>query len=157
MKAAIGIKDSNSLAVANDLAKLLADENVLYIKTKNAHWNVEGSDFYNKHKFFETQFVELDAIIDKVAERIRSVGHYAPGTLKSFLELTHLTESTESKNDSEGFLKELLMDHESIIIYCREHIRRFVNDYSDAGSADFITGIMEDHEKMAWFIRSHII
>lgn len=156
MKKVIAITDINRQAIADELAKVLADETVLYIKTKNAHWNIEGPDFYDKHKFFEAQFGQLDEIIDSVAERIRSIGHYAPATLKSYLSLTHLTEQTTSKNDSKGFIKELLEDHESIITVLREHIKSFANDYNDLGTSDFITGLMETHEKMAWFLRSHL-
>jgi starvation-inducible DNA-binding protein len=155
MKAEIGVTGLNLKSVANELNILLADENVLYIKTKNAHWNVEGPDFYDKHIFFETQFAQLDELIDKVAERIRTIGHYAAGTLKLYLELTRLTEAGD-KNDSQGYIKELLMDHESVIIRCRENIHRFAEEYKDAGSSDFITGVMQSHEKMAWFLRSHL-
>ena len=157
MKTEIGISDKNREAVASELAKVLADETVLYIKTKNAHWNIEGADFYDKHKFFETQIEQLDEIIDNVAERIRTVGHYAPATLKSYLKLTHLTEATREKNNSQGFIKELLEDHQSIIIVLREHIKSFADDFHDLGTSDFITGLMETHEKMAWFLRSHLI
>lgn len=157
MKTAIGISDENRQKIATELAKVLSDETVLYIKTKNAHWNIEGADFYDKHKFFETQFGQLDEMIDTVAERIRSIGHYAPATLKSYLSLTHLTEQTRESNDSQGFIKELLEDHESIIIILREHIKSFANDFHDLGTSDFVTGLMETHEKMAWFLRSHLI
>lgn len=156
MKTNIGITDTNTQAVANELAKLLADEYVLYTKTRNAHWNIEGKDFYDKHKFFEFQFEQLDEIIDNVAERTRSIGHYAYATLKSFLELTHLTEVNRENNDGNGFLNELLIDHESIIIHCRENIHRFANEYHDTGTSDFITQLMEKHEKMAWLIRSQL-
>lgn len=156
MQTNIGITDENRQAVANELAKLLADEYVLNTKTRNAHWNIEGTDFFDKHKFFETQFGQLDGVIDSVAERIRTIGHYTFATLKSFLSLTHLTEVNREKNDAQGFLNELLTDHESIIIHCRENIHRFANDYKDIGSSDFITQLMETHEKMAWFIRSHL-
>ena len=156
MKAGIGITEINSQAVANELSKILADEFVLYTKTRKAHWNVEGADFYDKHKFFETQFGQIDEFIDKVAERIRSVGHYAPATLKEFLSLTHLTEMSREKNDSHGFIRELLTDHESIIIHLRENINRFATELHDLGTSDFVTGLMEDHEKMAWFLRSHL-
>ena len=156
METNIGITDFHRQAVAKELAKLLADEYVLYTKTRNAHWNIEGADFYDKHKFFEVQFGQLDDIIDSVAERMRSIGHYAFATLKSFLELTHLTEVNKENNDGKGFLNELLIDHESIIIHCRENIHRFANDYKDAGTSDFITQLMETHEKMAWFLRSHL-
>lgn len=156
MKTETGITEANRQAVASELMKVLADETVLYIKTKNAHWNVEGADFYDKHKFFETQFGQLDEFIDSVAERIRSLGHYAPATLKSYLSLTHLSEENREQNDSEGFIKELLEDHESIIIHLRENIKPFADKMNDAGTSDFITGLMENHEKMAWFLRSHL-
>lgn len=156
MKTETGITISHRQAVATALSKLLADENVLYIKTKNAHWNVEGPDFYNKHTFFEFQFRQLDEMIDSIAERIRSIGHYAPATLKMYLSLTHLTELTRELNHSEGFIKELLEDHQGIIIYLRGQIKSFAEDFQDAGSSDFITGIMQIHEKMSWFLRSHL-
>jgi starvation-inducible DNA-binding protein len=156
MKIRIGITEPNRQEVATVMAKILADETVLYIKTKNAHWNIEGADFYDKYKFFETQFGQLDELIDSVAERIRSIGHYSPATLKSYLDLTHLTEQTREKNDSQGFIKELLADHESIIVILREHIKSIANEFHDAGTSDFLTGLMETHEKMAWFLRSHL-
>ena len=117
---------------------------------------IEGEDFYEKHKFFEIQFGQLDEIIDSAAERIRTIGHYAPATLKSYLSLTHLTEANREDNTSQGFIKELLTDHESIIIILREHIKSFANDFHDLGTSDFITGLMETHEQMAWFLRSHL-
>ncbi|MCI9846836.1 Dps family protein [Flavobacterium pectinovorum] len=156
MKANIGITQENISKVADVLAKVLADEFVLYTKTKRAHWNVEGPDFYNKHLFFEQQYDTIDEIVDNVAERIRSLGHYAPATLKDFLALTHLTEELKEKNDSDGFIKELLLDHESIIIYLRENINSIANELQDAGTSDFITGLLENHEKMAWMLRAHL-
>lgn len=156
MEAKIGITKENLAKAAHALNGLLADEIVLYIKTRNAHWNVEGADFHEKHKFFESQYEELDDVMDDVAERIRSLGHYAPATLKSYLELTHLTEQSRAKNDGEGFVKELLADHESIIIHLREKINYFANDLGDAGSSDFVTGLMEKHEKMAWMLRAQL-
>ena len=139
-----------------NLNKILADEFILYVKTRNAHWNVEGTDFYSMHKFFETQYEQLDEIVDNVAERIRSIGHYPVSTLKSFLSITHLTEQIREKNDSQGFIKELINDHESIIMNLRGNINKFANEFQDLGSSDFITGLMEDHEKMAWMLRAHV-
>ena len=156
MKANIGITQENLAEVAHELSKILADEYVLYTKTRNAHWNVEGADFLEKHKFFEGQFEQIDEFIDSVAERIRTIGHYPPATLTSFLALTHLTEVSREKNDSHGFIRELLADHETIIEKIRENINHFTDDFHDAGSTDFITGLMENHEKMAWFLRSHL-
>ncbi len=155
MNTNIGITDANRQQVTNQLAKLLADEYVLYTKTRNAHWNVEGPDFHSMHLFFESQYEELDEIMDSVAERIRSLGHYAPATLKSFLNLTHLTEYSERDNDSMGFMKELLEDHESIIEFIRSNVDAFANTFKDVGTSDFITGLLETHEKMAWMLRAH--
>ena len=156
MEPQIGITKDNLAKVAQVLSVFLADEFILYAKTRNAHWNVEGADFHEKHKFFEAQYEQLDETMDDVAERIRALGHYAPATLKSYLELTHLSEQSRSANDGAGFVRELLGDHESIIIRLRENINQFANDLHDAGTSDFITGLMEKHEKMAWMLRAQL-
>lgn len=155
MKTSIGITEKNTKAVATELSKLLADEYLLMTKTYNAHWNIEGPDFHAAHKFFQSQYEELQENIDNVAERIRSLGHYAPGTMKDFIELAHLSESRKGKNDSAGFIKDLLVDHETLIIQLREYIEMFANN-KDLGSSDFVTGMMEAHEKMAWMLRAHL-
>ena len=151
----IGIPEKDTKEVALELAMLLADENVLYLKTKNAHWNMEGPDFKEKHSFFESQFINLNEIIDELAERIRMLGHFAPASFQTYLGITHLSEKTAEKNDSEGHIKTLLLDHESIIIILRENILKFTSLYHDAGSTDFITKLMQSHEKMAWLLRAH--
>ena len=156
METEIGIKPKNSAAVAQSLNQLLADEHVLYIKTRNAHWNVEGPDFLNMHRFFEEQYKQLEELIDDIAERIRTIGHYAEAKLNTFLRETHLTEDSREPNTSAGFIKALLEDHESIIIHLRENIDTYTEDWGDAGSGDFITGLMEKHEKMAWMLRAHL-
>ncbi|HYE53622.1 MAG TPA: DNA starvation/stationary phase protection protein [Chitinophagaceae bacterium] len=156
MQTEIGIKPRNSAEVARSLNRLLADEHVLYIKTRNAHWNVEGPDFLTIHRFFEEQYKQLEEIIDEVAERIRTIGHYAEGTLEGFLKDTHLTEDTRESNDSLSFMRTLLQDHESIILNLREHIERYEEEWKDQGTADFATGLMKTHEKMAWMLRAHL-
>jgi len=156
MKTTIGITETDRAGVVAILSKILADEYVLYTKTKNAHWNIEGPDFYDKHKFFETQFGELDGIIDNVAERIRTLGHYVDAMLKAFLSVTQFTEQKREKNDSAGYIKELLVDHETLIMSLRGNIPVFANEYNDLGTSDFVTGLLENHEKMAWFLRSHL-
>lgn len=157
MTTTIGIKPEHLALVAQSLNRVLANEHVLYIKTRNAHWNVEGPDFHAMHLFFETQYGQLEEMIDEVAERIRSLGHYAVATMQGFLELTSLTEKSEEKNNSQGFMKELLGDHETIIMHIRESINQYANDWNDAGTSDFVTGLMETHEKMAWMLRAHLV
>jgi starvation-inducible DNA-binding protein len=155
MKANIGITEKDSNAVAVHLATLLADEFVLYTKTRNAHWNVTGADFHAMHIFFEDQYKQLEALIDSVAERMRKIGHYAPATMKQLLEITHLTEYSERTNDGLGYMKDLLSDHESIIEFLRGNITVFAEQHRDFGTSDFITGVMETHETMAWMLRSY--
>ena len=145
MKTTIGIKETNRESVANKLAKILADEYVLYTKTKNAHWNIEGPDFYDKHKFFEAQFGELDDIIDSVADRIRTLGHYVDAMLKAFLSVTQFTDHKREKNDSAGYVKELPIDYETLIMSLRGNIHVFANEYHDLGTSDFITGLLQNH------------
>ena len=156
MKANLGIKQEYMAAVSQSLGSILADEFVLYTKTRKAHWCVTGPDFHSKHLFFESQYQQLEEIIDNVAERIRALGHFPPATLKEYMELTHLTETSREKNDAMGFKKELLNDHESILIHLRENINKYATAFHDAGSSDFITGLMETHEKMAWMLRAHL-
>ncbi|GAA3977640.1 Dps family protein [Pedobacter ginsengiterrae] len=136
MKTNIGLTAQNADAVAVELAKLLANEFVLYTKTRNAHWNVTGDNFHANHIFFESQYQKLDGLIDSVAERMRKIGHYAPATMKIYLELTHLTEYSERTNDGLGYMKDLLADHESIIEFIRGNITPFAEKYKDYGSSD---------------------
>lgn len=156
MEPKIGISAANRKKIAIVLSGILADEFVLYLKTRNAHWNVEGPDFHTMHKFFEEQYDQLDETMDEVAERMRMLGHYAPATLKAYQELTSLSEASRSKNNSAGFIKELLNDHESIIERLRENISKVNDEWKDVGTGDFLTGLMETHEKMAWMLRSHL-
>lgn len=155
MKTNIGIKEKDTAAVAEILNKLLADHNVLYTKARNAHWNVVGPDFHAQHLFFETIYNALAETIDEIAERVRAIGHYAVGSLKEFLELTQLSEEKPSKNDSESYIKALLNDFESVIISIRGNIET-VEKHGDAGTEDFLVGIMEAHEKTAWMLRAHL-
>ena len=151
----IGITPSNTQAVANSLQKLLADEQVLYAKTRNYHWNVEGANFMEMHLFYERLYNELAEVIDEVAERIRIIGHYAQGRLQDFLQQTNLLEG-EYTNDQAEQVANLLADHETIIRYLRNDIDDFEDKYKDVGSADFVTGLLQRHEQWAWFLRSYI-
>ena len=153
MDTRIGVKPEYLQESALLLSKVLADEFILYIKTRNAQWNIEGNNFYQLHKFFEEQYEQLDTIVDEIAERIRNLGHYAPAALKQILELTHFTEEASGRNSN--FIKELLDEHEIIIIHLRENIIQIDNELHDAGTSDFITDLLKTHEKMAWMLRAH--
>jgi len=149
-----GISNSNTQKVADELNRVLADEFVLYLKTLKFHWNIEGRDFHALHIFLEEQYNQLQTIIDAVAERIRKVGHYAKGSMKEFMANASIQEHVATSSISESMITELMADHEHLIRNTRELIDKFEEKYDDAGSADFITGVMKEHEKMAWMLRA---
>ena len=155
MKPNIGIAENHLQPLATILNMLLADEYILYTKTRNYHWNVTGPSFMELHKLFEGQYEQLDEIVDDTAERSRSLGHYSLGTLKQFLAVTRLLEDDKA-TDSKSMLQNLLNDHETIIRILRNDIALTSDQYKDFGTSDYLTGLMEKHEKMAWFIRSYL-
>ena len=150
-----GLSTASSELVARELNQLLADEVVLYIKTLNYHWNIEGEGFHALHVFLEEQYNKLQELIDSVAERIRKVGHYASGSMKEFLKDASLKETGGGKI-TPFMLAELAAGHDAIIRNAREMVNRFMDDYNDAGSSDFVTGLMRDHEKMSWMLHASV-
>lgn len=150
-----GLSAASSELVARELNQLLADEVVLYIKTLNFHWNIEGEGFHAMHVFLEEQYNKLQELIDGVAERIRKVGHYASGSMKEFMKDASLKETSGGKI-TPYMLAELAAGHDAIIRNARELINKFTNDYDDSGSADFVTGLMRDHEKMSWMLHASL-
>lgn len=156
MKPNIGLNNKNRDAVVDILNRLLSDEYVLYTKTRNYHWNVVGPQFNDLHKFFEAQYDELNDIVDEVAERARSLGGPSLGTLKEFLQQTRLKEHPGEYPNAQKMLQNLLADHEAIIRVLREDLVTVGEKYGDAGTNDFLTGLMEQHEKMAWMLRAFL-
>lgn len=151
-----GISGANSKKVADALNQVLADEFVLYTKTLKFHWNIEGRDFHALHLFLDDQYNQLQTIIDSVAERVRKVGHFAIGSMKEFLAEASLKEHAATTAVAESMLAELVSDHDALIRKTRTLIDDFDKKYDDKGSSDFITGIMKEHEKMAWMLRSSV-
>ena len=141
--------------ITDILKQLLADETILYLKTRNAHWNVEGSDFQTVHVFFETQYNELQLIIDEVAEKIRTKDIYAPATMSEYLQLTHLKENVIENHNSLTYMKELLNDYEIIIAFLNQSIVE-IEDLNDVSTSDYLVGLLEQHQKTAWMLRSHL-
>lgn len=150
----IGLNDSQRQGVIDLLSRTLADAQVLYTKTRNFHWNVVGPQFNDLHKFFEGQYDELAESIDDIAERIRMLGGKAPATLAEYVKLTRLKEEPGRYPNARTMIGLLLADHETIIRQLREDIDTCDDKLRDAGTADFLTAKMEDHEKMAWMLRA---
>jgi starvation-inducible DNA-binding protein len=134
---------------------LLADEYVLYTKTRNFHWNVTGLQFNDLHKFFEAQYEELDDTVDEVAERARALGARALGTLEEFRQHTRLKETPGTVPAAKDMLSELLADHETIIRALRQDVEK-ADQSGDVGTNDFLTGLLEKHEKASWMLRSFL-
>lgn len=156
MKPNIGLPDKSRDAVVKVLNVLLADEYVLYTRTRSFHWNVVGPNFAELHAFFQAQYEALDAIVDEVAERARTLGGAAAGSLGEFLKLTRLKESPAAPKDAPGMLGALLEDHEAVIQALRRDLALVDERHGDIGTNDFLTGLMERHEKMAWMLRAHL-
>ncbi len=151
----LGLSQEGHTFVTGVLSALLADEVALYLKTRNFHWNVVGSNFIQLHEFFEDQYEALDEILDQVAERIRSLGARAPGSMKEFILATRLSESHGEVAHAAELIQTLLADHETVIRALREQLEP-VGSTGDAGTEDFLVGLIEQHEKMAWMLRSHL-
>ena len=152
----LGISESNREQTVKILNALLADEYVLYTKTRNYHWNVVGPQFNDLHKFFEAQYEALDGFVDEIAERIRQLGAKSPGTLAEFTKAARLKEHPGKHPDAKGMLSALLADHEAVIQTLRGDLATAMDKLSDAGTSDFLTGLMEKHEKMAWMLRAFV-
>ena len=155
MQVNIGISQKNRAAVAASLNQLLADEHILYNKTRTYHWSVEGPSFMEFHKLYEAQYKILAESIDQIAERIRTIGHFAEGRLKEIIKLATLDEP-EAPTDQAKQIENLETDHETMIIKLRKLISDFDEKYKDIGSSDFVTGLLKEHEKMAWMLRSYL-
>ncbi len=156
MKTNIGITEKDKKAVSAILNTLLSDEVVLYTKTRKYHWNVVGMQFNDLHKFFESQYEALNGIVDEVAERSRALGEIAFGTLSEFLRNTRLKENPSENPAAREMIVDLLSGHETLIRNLRADLESCANAHHDAGTADFLTGLMESHEKMAWMLRAFL-
>ena len=157
MKSNIDIPESGRASVVDILNRLLSDEYVLLTKTRNYHWNVTGPQFNDLHKFFEGQYDELNEIVDEVAERARQLDGRAFGTLAEFAKSSRLTEQPGAVPAATEMIRVLLADHESVIRALRADIGPVAEKFQDIGTSDFLTGLLEKHEKMAWMLRAFAV
>ena len=124
--------------------------------TRNYHWNVVGPQFNDLHTFFEAQYNALNTVVDDVAERARALDGNAIETLAEFVEHARLTEHPGQYPPAREMLANLLADHETVIRQLRVDLETSANTYQDAGTNDFLTGLMEQPEKMAWMLRAFL-
>jgi starvation-inducible DNA-binding protein len=156
MKPDIGIAEKNIKQVNELLSVALANETVLYVKTRKFHWNVSGESFMELHRLFEEHYKLIEKTIDEVAERIGKLGGKTIGTLAEFLKHTTLKEHPGKNPGTKDMIRELLKDHEAIIRELRKDVDNCSEKLKDAGTADFLTGIMESHETIAWVLRRYL-
>ncbi len=156
MKPQIGISEKHLSVSIEMLSTILADEMVLYVKTRKFHWNVSGESFMELHKLFQNQYTELEETIDLVAERISKLGGKTIGTMHEFANLTRLKESPNKYPNQKDMMKELLSDYETLIVEIRKDIETCNEKNKDAGTVDFLTTVMEQHESTAWVLRRYL-
>jgi starvation-inducible DNA-binding protein len=153
MNSATRISEQNKEVVVTFLNLLLADEYVLYTKTRTAHWNVDGSNYFEMHVFLENQSNEIDFIIDDLAEQIQSHGHFALGSLKNFLSIAKISEDNFDFANSGKIFETLRYDHETIIQIIQHEIKPISDEFNDCATAEFLSGILEKHKKLVWKLR----
>ena len=153
-KVDIGLSDEQRTGVVDLLNCNLADLHVLYVKTRNYHWNVVGPEFRDFHKLLEEQYEEIGEAIDLVAERVRKLGAPAMGSMQEYLKVARLEEQQGKLPDAMTMIANLRDDHEAIIRQLRKDADACEEQFEDMGTNDFLIGLMQEHEKMAWMLRS---
>lgn len=154
MEINIGITANNRKEIVKGLNVLLADSYTLYLKTHNYHWNVTGPMFNTLHLMFEQQYTELSTAVDEIAERIRALGEFAPGSYSAYAALTSIPEDADVP-DAETMVKNLVKAQETIARQARS-VMQIVSEAGDEPTADLLTQRMQVHEKTAWMLRSLI-
>jgi len=148
----IGISEQDRKTIAEGLSRLLADSYTLYLKTHNYHWNVTGPMFNTLHLMFEQQYTELAMAVDLVAERIRALGHPAPGSYKAYAALTSIDEETGTPDATE-MIRQLVKGQEAVVRTARA-VFPAAEAANDEPTCDLLTQRMQIHEKNAWMLRS---
>jgi starvation-inducible DNA-binding protein len=149
-----GISTEDRAKIVESLSTVLADAYMLYLKTHNFHWNVTGPMFSTLHVMFEEQYTEQWNALDDIAERIRSLGHFAPATYKRYAELSSISEEPDVLSAKE-MIRQLVDGNETLIRTLRAGVK-VADELDDYPTADMLTTRMEVHEKNAWMLRSFL-
>jgi starvation-inducible DNA-binding protein len=149
----IGINEKDRAAIAGGLSKLLADTYTLYLTTHNFHWNVTGPMFNTLHAMFMAQYTELWNAVDPIAERIRSLGHPAPGSYAQYGKLSSIADAPAKPPKALEMVRILVAGHEAVARTARA-VFPLVAKADDQPTADLLTQRLDIHEKTAWMLRS---
>jgi starvation-inducible DNA-binding protein len=129
---------------------------VLYTKIRNVYWNFSSPNYYELHKFLKIQYELLDEMVNHIVKRVHSLGYFALGTMKDFLNVTRLNEGNDNFDQSTLITQQLVTDHETIIGIIAKDIILLTTSLNDSFTTDLVTGISEQHEKMAWMLSSFL-
>jgi starvation-inducible DNA-binding protein len=152
----IGLTEEERQGVVDIMQTVLADANLLYVKLRNYHWNVTGPQFRSLHELFEEQYETLAEAIDRIAERIRTYGGPAIGTLQEFKTRARLTETPGDYPHARQMVQNLVNDHEAIIRALRKDLDTVGETYNDLAGQDFLIALLQEHQDMAWMLRTFI-
>jgi len=150
----IGIASQDRTVSVELLNKILAGENVLLFQTLNYHWNLVGPEFHDYHLLFDDQYKALFSLIDDIAERVRSVGGQALGSMTAMIQKSPIKEDVGFVPSPKNMIINLLEQHEALIRHIREAINSTAENNRDMGTSNFLTDLLEKHEKIAWMLRS---
>ncbi|MBI3887130.1 MAG: DNA starvation/stationary phase protection protein [Opitutae bacterium] len=156
MKTHLGLSDESRREVGQRLNLLLADEFLLYATTRDYHWNVTGPEFLSLHQQFEAHYTQIAVWIDDIAERARAIGVGARGHWAELAKSVRLSAAAGRGLPARSMLAGLLALHEELIVQLRADSEACTTRFHDAGTADFLTGLMEQHEKAAWMLRAQL-
>jgi starvation-inducible DNA-binding protein len=152
MEVNIGIAQADRVSIAQGLSRLLADTYSLFLKTHNFHWNVTGPQFNTLHTMFEVQYTELFAAVDEIAERIRALGEFAPGSFSEYAKLSAVKD-TVGVPSADEMIRQMVVDNETVVRTARELVP-LLQKSDDSPTEDLIVRRMQIHEKTAWMLRS---
>jgi starvation-inducible DNA-binding protein len=152
-KVEIGVEEKHRAEVAQALSTFLASTYTLYMKTLYYHWNVTGKQFSSLHELFETQYDDLHEAGDEIAERIRSLGHFTPGTFREYLEHSVITEDESLPENAEAMTANLLQDNEACSREARK-VLKIAEEASDEVTVDMMVARMATHDEAAWMLRA---
>jgi starvation-inducible DNA-binding protein len=150
-----GLDKKARQSIATVTSVLLSNTYMLQLKTQYYHWNVTGPHFIQLHELFGAQYSLISAAVDEIAERIRALGFVTPGTFREFSEISSLKEDKSPPANWQGMVKNLVESHEAIVRHIRDNIA-VIQKHGDEGTADVFIGRQQEHEKMAWMLRSHL-
>ena len=153
MSVDIGMEEGDRREVADALSRLLADSYTVYLKTHNFHWNVTGPMFQTLHLMFEAQYNELALAVDGIAERIRALGHWAPGSYADFASLSSIADAPKTPPKALEMVRRLQQGHEAAARTARE-VFPVADEADDQPTTDLLTQRLDVHEKAAWMLRS---